>query len=599
MYKYLKELYLLLNLEQRNKLIRLQVLVVIMAFAEVAGVLSVGPFMALVADSQQLNSGLLNTLFVFSGLESGQDFLFWFGLSVLGVLFIATMLSMFTTWKLTMYGSQIGSELSVRLYNYYMHQSWVYHTKVNSSSLTKQIAQEVSRVTHQIITPLMLMNAKIVFTVVMATSIFIVNPMVALMGVLVFSLSYFMLYKVVKSRLVNNGRNVTSSQMNRYKLMAEGFGGIKDVLVLGRQTAFVDKFIKSSDLYAYSSANNAVLSQIPRYAMELVAFSAIIFLILIMLTQYGGDLSVILPLLAVYALAGLKMLPAFQQIYRSVSSIRGNLVAFEAIYEDLVSSKEESYKYGMLLGDKGDDISGDIELDNVSFKYPGKEEFALNGVSLTIPRNQTVGFVGESGSGKSTLIDIVLGLISPDSGRLIVDNKYIDKSNERQWQNSIGFVPQSIFLSDNSIKMNIAFGLSEEEIDDEKIIKSIGLAHLEGLIDDLPDGVNTHVGERGVQLSGGQRQRIGIARALYNDAKVLVLDEATSALDGITEKLIMDAIHDFSGNKTIIMIAHRLSTVKECDVIFMIEDGAVKDSGSYDELLVKNKDFVNMVAHSS
>ena len=237
-------------------------------------------------------------------------------------------------------------------------------------------------------------------------------------------------------------------------------------------------------------------------------------------------------------------------------------------------------------------------LKNIRFTYPGKPEPALHDLTMTIGVNKVTGLVGASGSGKSTAIDILLGLIQPEKGELLIDGEPITKQQLRAWQNSLGFVPQSIFLADSSIRENIAFGLPPELVDEEKVQQAATMAHLAELLAELPDGLNTRVGERGVQLSGGQRQRIGIARALYHDADVLILDEATSALDGITEKLIMDAIHDLSGKKTIIIIAHRLATVKQCDTIFLLSQGKLLDQGTYIELQARNEIFKKMTAHA-
>ena len=343
------------------------------------------------------------------------------------------------------------------------------------------------------------------------------------------------------------------------------------------------------------------MSQVPRYAMELVAFGSVIFLILYLLAAHDGDLGTILPVLSVYALAGFKMLPAFQQVYTSISQIRGNLAAFEALQGDLRASaidNPESASKPIESSREHWTPKESIRLENVLFSYPGKEEPAVKGLNLDIPVNKVIGLVGASGSGKSTAIDLLLGLIEPQQGRLLIDGEPLTVSRRRVWQNSLGFVPQSIFLADNSIRENIGFGLPQEAIDEQKVRRAATLAHLDELLSELPDGLNTRVGERGVQLSGGQRQRIGIARALYHDADILILDEATSALDGITEKLIMDAIHDFSGKKTIIMIAHRLATVKQCDTIFLLANGEVVDQGNYDELSKRNTTFRRMAEHA-
>jgi HlyD family secretion protein len=239
-----------------------------------------------------------------------------------------------------------------------------------------------------------------------------------------------------------------------------------------------------------------------------------------------------------------------------------------------------------------------IELIDISFTYPGKQSPALSALDLRIPVNKTVGLVGASGSGKSTVIDMLLGLIQPDSGRMLIDGESLDAMRLRAWQNNLGFVPQSIFLSDASVLENVAFGLAKETINVERARHAVSLAHLDDLVSSLPDGLNTRIGERGVQLSGGQRQRIGIARALYQDAGVLIFDEATSALDGITEKMIMDAIHDFSGTKTVVIVAHRLKTVEKCDIIYFVDHGKVVDSGKFDDLKSRNPTFRKMAQHA-
>jgi HlyD family secretion protein len=594
MFSQLKELYSLLTNDQRKKLLRLQILVVLMAFAEIAGVVSIGPFMALVGDISQLQGeGRLADLYRATGLEDPRDFLFWVGIGVLVILAVAACISMFTIWRLSMYGAQVGAELGNRLFRHYMYQPWLFHASGSSSQLTNRIAQESTRITSQIINPLMQMNAKLVMALFMTLAIFLYNPVVALSGLLLFSGAYMLLYKSVRRRLVRNGRHISEAQQMRFKLMGEGFGGIKDALLLGRQKVFTDRFQAECEKFAAAQGTTQALGQVPRYAMELIAFGAIIFLVLYLLSSHEGDLGAILPVLSVYALAGFKLLPAFQQAYTGLSQIRGNLAAFDAVRDDLRASSltvaKSSVPTGQRLAPKSE-----IRFDNVVFSYPGKEDPALKNLNITIPANKVTGLVGASGSGKSTAIDLLLGLIEPQQGKVLVDGQPVTKDNCRQWQNSLGFVPQSIFLSDSSITENIAFGLPPENVDEDKVKRAATMAHLDELLEQLPDGLATRVGERGVQLSGGQKQRIGIARALYHDADVLVLDEATSALDGITEKLIMDAIHDFAGKKTIIMIAHRLATVRQCDSLYLLEQGRVTGHGTYDELASENTTFQRM-----
>tara|TARA_R110002110_G_scaffold2830_1_gene14149 strand:+ start:79522 stop:81336 length:1815 start_codon:yes stop_codon:yes gene_type:complete len=600
MIKDLKELYSLLTIDQQRKLIKLQLLVVIMALAEVIGVLGIGPFMTIVSDMSSLENGnVLSQLYALSNIDSPRNFLIIFGGAVLMLLFTSSCISMFTVWRLHLYGARVGAELSSRLYNFYVHKPWLFHSSTSSSELIKQIAQECQRTSINIIKPLMQLNAKLVMALFMVSAMFIYNAAVMLVGILVFFISYIIIYRLVKPRLTVNGKVVSSSQERRYKLLNEGFGGIKDVLLLGRQKHFEDQFSKASHDYFQALGTTQGLSQVPRYAMEFIAYGSIIFLVLYLLSVDEGGISSVAPVLAVFALAGFKLLPAFQQIYSNLSLIRGNLAAFNSIKTDLYETVDRDnmrFDECTVETNKVQNISFEREIffKDVTFKYPGKTERALNDLNIKIPVNKVIGIVGPSGSGKSTIIDILLGLITPQKGGVYIDDVLINKQNIQCWQKLIGFVPQSIFLSDGSVRENIAFGLPADEIDENRIKRSTKLAHLDELISQLPEGLNTHVGERGVQLSGGQRQRIGIARALYENARILILDEATSALDGVSEKIIMDAIHDFSGSKTIIMIAHRLNTVKKCDCIYLIENGGVVDSGSFSDLMKKNNTFRNM-----
>lgn len=599
MFRLAKELFILLTPSQRRRYFSLQIMVVFMALMELIGIASIGPFMALVADMQLLESNImLNKVYVASGVDTHTEFLFIAGLLVLLMLSIASILSIITTWRLSLFAFSVGTEIGDRLYRYYLHKDWLFHASGSSAQLTKQIATEASRVTSFIILPFIQMNARFILAVFISIGIFIYNPSIATIGVILFVSGYVIIYKVIRKRITRYGKNISTASTDRFRLMNEGFGGIKDVLLYNRSHDFVKQFQDSGKILARSQGVNTALSQAPRYLMELMAFGGLISLVLMLLATHNGTLSKVLPVLAVYALAGFKLLPALQQIYGSITTIRGNAAAFDAIKTDLLASLAVQNEQASILASSGLEKIKYIKLNNVSFIYPNKKTHALNGINIQIPINATVGFVGESGSGKSTAIDLLLGLIEPSEGQLMLDDKVVDSSNRQVWQQHIGFVPQSIFLSEGSITENIAFGLNKKDIDLEKVQQAIKLAHLDSLVNSLPKGLDTKVGERGVQLSGGQRQRIGIARALYNQADVLVFDEATSALDGITEKVIMDAIQELSGKKTIVMIAHRLKTVQKCDIIYLMDKGKIVDQGTYQELLDNNPQFKVMAEYA-
>ncbi len=598
MLKVIKQFFTLLTPNQRKNFYLLQFLVLLMSIMEIIGVASVIPFMTLVGDITQLQKDtLIAKVYQASGITSELRFVFLLGIGVLAMLLISTIVFMFTIWRMYMFANKIGMEIADTLYTYYIKQEWLFHASGSSSRLTKKIATEVQRVTSGILVPLMNMNARIVVAIFISVSIFIFDPKVAIFGLTIFVIAYFTLFKTVKRRLQLNGRTISDVNEERFRLMNEGFGGIKDVLLLGRDENYIKRFNLTGLKLAYSQGTNAALAYVPRYFMELVAFGSMISLVLYLISSHNGNLAMILPVLSVYALATFKLLPAFQHIYASLAYIKGHTASFESIQSDFKdslnndlshSSKEKVYLYP----------KNKISIENVTFAYPKIYEPSIKKISFTITANNIVGIVGSSGSGKSTLIDILLGFMKPQQGYIKIDDVIINAQNRRHWQNSIGLVSQSIFLSENSIAQNIAFGISDEKIDLDQVQKVLKLSNLYDFVQSLEKGIDTKVGERGVKLSGGQRQRIGIARALYHDPKVLVFDEATSSLDGVTEKMIMDSILSFEGKKTIIIIAHRLKTVQKCDQIFYLDKGELVGQGTYEELIKNNSNFKKIAAHA-
>lgn len=400
---------------------------------------------------------------------------FWLGIAVLCVLTVAALISMYVTWCLSLYAQQIGAELSTRLYQHYMQQPWLFHASGSSSQLTNRIAQESKRITDSVIYPLMEMNAKGTMALVMATAIFLFNPLVAIVGIALFIIAYLVLFRTVRRSLAKNGKAITRDNQLRFKLMNEGFGGIKDIILLGRQADLNQRFASTSQAWGRAQGVNKALSKVPRYAMELLAFGAVIMLVLYLLAAYDGNLGEILPVLSIYALAGFKLLPAFQQIYASLAKIKGNIASFDSLEEDLAASQNASAGRSTAAAGKRPPQQG-ITLENIHFRYLGKEDRSLNGLTLHIPRNR------------------VVGLIAPEQGALKVDGEALDGEALRAWQNSVGFVPQEIFLADASIRENIAFGLPLEQIDDERVARAAQMAHLDDLLERLPDGLNTRVG---------------------------------------------------------------------------------------------------------
>jgi len=595
----MKELYETLEESRKKEFLRLQLLVIVMASFELLGVASIAPFMHIVSNMSIVeNKGTLNDIYIWTGYSDPLDFITLLGFFLFLVLAAATLVSMVTTKRLAMFAAEVGTENADRLYEYYLHQGMIYHVNVSSSELIKKIANECTRVTDLVILPMILMNAKLVLVSSLIILIVIYDPFLALTSFGIFSILYIFIYILVKKRLLRNGENLSKVATIRYRLMNEGFGGIKDILLYNRQDYFTSKFLNSGIEFAKARGENHVLWQVPRFFVEFLAFGALIGLILYLIHNSNGQLSSILPTISLYSLAVVKILPSLQQIYASSSQIKGNLSAFQTIKDDLLKSKTFKLKISLeFITEKPIAFDNCIRLDCVSFRYPGAKRQALSDVSLTIGFKKTIGIVGASGSGKSTLIDVILGLLNPSSGKVLIDDLVINESNLKYWQGMIGYVPQSIYLTEGSIAENIAFGIAASEIDYVKVENAAKLAHLDSFVSDLELGLQTRIGERGVKLSGGQRQRIGIARALYNDPEILVFDEATSALDGVTESSIIEAINDFSGKKTIVMIAHRLKTIENCYEIYLMESGKIIANGSYEQLIKSNKTFKKMTAH--
>lgn len=593
MFQLVKELFGVLTRSQLRRLLLLQLLMAFMAFAEIVSVTAIGVFMAIVANEDVLNQKrLIGRIYEMSGFHDPAQFIYFLGVATLAVLVFTALTSMVTVWRAARFSARFGQEIADSLYRYYMHQSWLFHAWGSSAELTQRIASESYLVASQIVYPLMQINAKAILTLFMLIGLLILNPWVVLTATVIFGGAYALLYRLIRRRLEANGKKISEFATKRYQLMAEGFGGIKDVLLLGRQADFVTRFQASGDTLSRSLSANDALAMVPKHFMDMIAFSAVILLVLYLTKNYQGDLSSILPMLALYALAGFKVLPGFQQIYHSVATIKASTHAFNAIKEDLRASRafEQSADEHPAVP-QIEEFKRSIAVRNVTFTYPGKPNPALQGVSLQIPANKSIGFVGATGCGKSTLVDLVMGLLMPDEGEILIDGVPLSTGNQRSWQDKIGLVSQSIFLANASIRENVAFGIPQEKIDTRRVLEVLAQARLDDFIAELPDGIETRVGEWGAQLSGGQRQRIGIARSLYHDPEVLVFDEATSALDGITEKSIMEAIQNLSGSKTIIMIAHRFSTIQQCDIIYFLDKGSIVDYGTYEELMGTNARF--------
>jgi ABC-type multidrug transport system fused ATPase/permease subunit len=592
--KDLQDFFLLLTDSQKYKLAMLQLAMIVSALLETLVVISIGPFMAFASNPSLINTNSISSyIYSYLNFTETNSFLILIGVAVLVLMIFSAYISIQTTRTMSTFGGEIGAELSNRMYRYYIFQPLSFHLKTNTSSIASRLTLEANRMTHSVIIQFLYLNARIILIASMALTIFFTVPSVALLGTLFFAISYFGLYRFASNRLERNGKITSDESEIRFRAINESFGGIKDVLLKGLQGNFMKTYEKSTTNYFNAWSSSQILTLLPRYAMELAAFGSMITAILFLLLTFDNNLQHVLPIISVFGLASLKMLPAFQQVYYSFSTIKSNINSFFTVREALNSihleSPISSDRHKELLFKKS------IEFKNVSFKYKDNEPLILDDISFKIKPSKSIGIVGSSGSGKSTVINILVGLLFPTDGNISIDDHTLDKDHLRSWQSKIGLVSQNIFLLDSSIKDNIAFGVEDENIDIKSLNKAIKMAQLEDLVNSLPDGVNTLVGERGSNLSGGQLQRVGIARALYTNPDIIVFDEATSNLDTISEKQIMLTINELARSKTIIMIAHRLSTVRNCEVIYLFDKGQIIDSGTYESLQKSNKLFSDMI----
>ena len=594
----LKTFFDLLTPRERRNLYLLFCAVLVMAGLEVVSVGSIMPFLQVAADPASVHeNAYLSWAYETLGFTDTRSFLIALGLAALVALVVSNAFIVFTTWAMSRYVWGRNHSLSFRLLRSYLYRPYEYFLTRNSAELGKNILEEVKEVASQMLKPALQGGAKAIVALAIIGFLFFVDPVVALMVTLVLGLAYAGIYYAVRDRLDRTGAVRVEANTLRYQFVSEAFGGIKEVKLRGKEQAFLEQYEEPSKRYARVQADYRVVKKAPRYILEAVAFGGII-LIAVYLIAVQDNIRQVIPMLGLYAFAGYRLMPALQQAFKGIASTRFNIAAVEKIREDLRTRSEVAQ-----LSDNGtqDSRKGPLTLEDrlvikeVSFTYPGADEPAIRDLSLEIPAHSTVGFVGKTGSGKTTTVDLILGLLSPQGGVISVDGTALRDENTRRWQQDIGYVPQQIYLADDTVARNIAFGVPERDIDMERVRDAARQAHIGEFVEnELPDQWETVVGERGVKLSGGQRQRIGIARALYHRPSVLVFDEATSALDQATEASVMEAIYALEGDHTMLMIAHRLSTVKRADNIIMLERGRKVGEGTYGDLSNRHSKFRSM-----
>ena len=593
----LKKMLAILSPSERKRVVILMCMIVIMAFLDVLGVASILPFMAVLANPDLLNTNVvLNTALVTSrhiGIHTPEQFLF-----ALGILFFVLLVTSLAFKALTTYAQirfALMREYSIgkRLVEAYLRQPYSWFLNRHSADLGKNILSEVGVVVGNGLNPMMNLIAQSMVALALLTLLLVVDPLLALSVGLVLGLAYVCIFAVMRGWLKRFGQARIQANQERFTALSEAFGAAKEVKVGGLEQTYIQRFAKPAKIYPRAEAMAKVIAILPRFAFESVAFGGMILAVIYLMAKNGSFANAV-PIISLYALAGYRIMPALQQIYTAFTQLQYVTPALDVLNQNLSSQQftdDQQNNLSMLS------LTENIRLENVSFRYPSPPNPILKSINLAIPANSMVGLVGATGSGKTTMADVILGLLEPQEGYLYVDGQPITAANRRQWQRTIGYVPQHIYLTDDSIVANIALGVNTKDIDQKAAERAAKIANLhEFVMKNLPQGYATTVGERGVRLSGGQRQRIGIARALYHNPQVLILDEATSALDNLTEQAVMEAMNNLVHEITIILIAHRLSTVRKCDRIYLLERGIVKASGTFDELTTSNQLFSTMVS---
>jgi ATP-binding cassette, subfamily B, bacterial PglK len=583
--------------DKKSQLVPLVTLFVVSSLIDALGIGLIGPFIGLAANPGYVRQNAwLQWSFALSGLEV-NTFIALLGGIIIAIFYAKSLIYFYIQRYILKFANEHQIDLRRRLLHAYLNVPYTFHLKRNSAVLIRNILMETLKFTQGIMIPLLTSAANLVVLVVLLF-LLIKTDLSATIIILIILLLAFLPYFKFRKKVSHWGEVNSKSQAEMIRVANHSLGGLKEIRVIGCESYFENKMLEQSKLSASVSTSYGLFQALPRISTEALLITFLVGLAsLSLLTNNTQNL---VSILGVFAVASIRLLPSIIQLVSNISTIKNNSYSLDRIYFDIKELKtldsanqQQTLAQGPHIVDlpaeslvgRTLDFEQEIILDNVSYRYPETSESAIKNLSLSIKKGASIALIGKSGAGKTTIVDIILGLLEPQGGSITVDGVSI-YDNLRLWQNLVGYIPQAIFLADDTIERNIAFGVPDRLINPERLEKSIRMAQLAELVEELPDGIKTLIGERGVRLSGGQRQRLGIARALYHEREILVLDEATAALDSETESLVSDAIRALGGTKTIIIIAHRLSTVEHCNFVYMIEKGKIVKSGTYREVVL-------------
>ena len=561
---------------------------VIAAVIEVVGVGSAAPFLAVASYPETIHKNIfLSNVYEFLGFNSDKNFIIFLGIAVLIFIVVTNLFKAFNKFCATRFSSRCRHILATRLMDGYLGQKYTFFLHRNTYEFVKNINSEIQEIIANVLQPFIEFSASMVQIILFSVFLLIMNPFVSLFTFAGVAIVYVFIYSFLRNKLKRLGIERYNVNLERSRVISEAFWGIKEMKLSGKEHVFSKQYAEPSLKLASVESKAEVLGDVPKYALETAASAIILLYVLSVIVKTGDFLSVSVTA-GVFVYAGYRLIPATQAMFRSITKMKFGSAAVDRIIQEFAIVKESDSLSIEPVKDRMPFLNS-IKIDRISYKYPSIDKKVIDEVSVEINKNEMIGIMGTTGSGKTTLIDLICGFLEPVSGHISIDECIIDHDNVRSWQANIGYVSQNIYLSNSSIAQNIAFGVPVSQINMQSVIEAAKMAQIHNFIDsNLPEKYNSFVGERGIRLSGGQRQRLGIARALYHNPEVLIFDEATSALDNKTEAELMSAIENISGKLTIVMIAHRLTTLKNCNKIYHIENGRITEEGTYDELVGKH-----------
>jgi len=573
----------LLEKKQKAGLIFIFILMFVGMVFESLGIALILPLLTAITQPNAIDVyPVVSEISSFVGVTTQKQLIIGSLVAIIIVYFVKAVFLLYSGWVQGKFTAGLKVNISQRLFTTYMRQPYVFHLQRNSAQLIRNVTDEVFELVLSVASVMSLLSELLIILGI-GTMLFIVEPVGLISIIITVTIFGSLFYMLTRGRTLELGKQRQFHEFQVLQHLQQGIGGFKDATLLGREENFIQQYVRHSSASARVGVVYGVLMALPRHMFELLAIMILSIFIFVLLFILDKEVGVIIPSLGVFVMAAFRIMPSANKILSNIQGLRYSLPVINRIYDEMLLPIEKGVnnkKYQTKL-------INNIQVKNVDFQYSESSDSAIHAVDITISDGSVVGFIGPSGSGKSTLINMILGLLEPTKGQVLVNEVDI-QNNMRSWQDRIGYVPQSIYLTDDTLKNNVAFGIPEGEIDIQSVNDAIFQSQLKEFVEDLPQGIETMVGENGVRLSGGQRQRIGIARALYHNPSVLVLDEATSALDSVTESEVMDTIELLHGNKTIIIIAHRMSTLKNCDRIYKLKNGTIIDQGNFDKMVNAN-----------